>query len=141
MFWKVWERHYDIGILITRVGLGLGFLVYHGWGKLTGGPEAWTNYGGAMSNLGINFGHTFFGFMAAFAEGIGGLCIALGLFYQPMLALLASTMGVAGLNHIASGRGNPGNALTFMVVALGMIFTGPGKYSLDAWLARRFGKS
>ena len=141
MFWKAWERHYDIGILIVRVGLGIGFLVYHGWGKLVGGPEKWVAYGGAMSNLGINFWPTFFGFMAAFAESIGGLCIALGLFYQPMLALLAFTMGVAGLGHISSGRGNPGNALTFMVVALGMIFTGPGKYSLDAWLARRFGKS
>lgn len=141
MFWKVWERHYDIGILITRVGLGLGFLVYHGWGKLFGGPEKWKAYGGAMSNLGIDFWPTFFGFMAAFTESIGGLFIALGLFYQPMLALLSFTMGVAALSHISSGRGNPGNALTFMFVTLGMIFTGPGKYSIDAWLVRKFGKS
>ena len=137
MFWKIWEKYYNAGLLIIRLGLGLGFIIYHGWSKLIGGPEEWQSLGSVMAHIGINFSHTFFGFMAGFSESIAALFIALGLFFQPMLALLGFTMIMAAVSHIATGRGSPGNALTFLVISLGLIFTGPGKYSLDAWLERR----
>lgn len=137
MFWKAWEKYYDEGLLVIRLTLGLGFIYYHGWSKLVQGPERWLRLGREMSNIGIDFGHTFFGFMAAFSESVGALCIALGLFFQPMLALLSFTMVTAGISHYASGRGNPGNALKFAGICLGLIFVGPGKYSLDALIQRR----
>lgn len=137
MFWKSWEKYYDAGLLIIRLGLGLGFLIYHGWSKLIAGPEEWQSLGGVMGHIGINFGHTFFGFMAGFSESIAALLIALGLLFQPMLALLGFTMIMAAVLHIATGQGSPGDALTFLVISLGLIFTGPGKYSLDGWLEGR----
>lgn len=136
MFWKVWGKYYDAGLLIIRLGLGLGFIYFHGWSKLVAGPERWASIGGVMGHIGINFGHSFFGFMAAFSETIAALFILLGLFFQPMLGLLCFTMIMAAVSHIAAGRGSPGNALTYAVILLGLIFTGPGKYSLDAWLER-----
>ena len=136
MIWKKWEKYYDEGLLVIRLTFGLGFIYFHGWSKLVQGPERWERLGGTMSNIGIDFGHTFFGFLAAFSETVAALCIALGLFFQPMLALLGFTMIMATLSHIASGRGNPGNAFKFAGICAGMIFTGPGKYSLDAWLQR-----
>lgn len=86
MFWNSLEKHRDVGLLILRIGVGLGFFFYHGWEKLTGGPERWANVGGVMSRIGIDFGHTFFGFMAAISESLGGVLLAMGLFYQTGLS-------------------------------------------------------
>ena len=102
MTWNNLSKYTDLGLLIFRLGFGLGFLFFHGYDKLMGGPEAWANLGGAMSMFGIGFGHTFFGFLAAFAESIGGIMIAAGLYYRPIMALLAGTMFVATLRHIIS---------------------------------------
>ncbi|MDA2938257.1 DoxX family protein [Acidobacteria bacterium AH-259-A15] len=137
MFWSVSEKYRDVGMLILRLGFGLGFFFYHGLGKLIGGPERWANSGDVMSRIGIDFGHTFFGFMAAFSESIGGLLIATGFFFRPMSALLCSTMVMASVSHYASGRGNPGHAVKNASLFLALIFTGPGKYSLDHWIAHR----
>ncbi len=135
MFWDKLYKHRDLGLLIFRLGFGLGFLFFHGWGKLMGGPETWANIGGAMSMFGIGFGHTFFGFMAAFAESVGGLMLAAGLFYRPVAALLAFTMFVATMRHVL-GEGTPAHAFKNMFVLLGLLPLGPGKYSLDEQLSR-----
>lgn len=140
MIWNTLERYRDVGLLIVRLGFGLGFLFYHGWGKLVGGPERWSQIGGAMENFGIGFGHTFFGFMAAFSESIGGLLIALGLFFRPACALLFVTMFVAMVNHYATGRGSPSHAAKNTMLFLGLLLIGPGKYSLDEWIAGRAGR-
>ena len=137
MIWTALEKYQDVGLLIVRLGVGLGFIYFHGWDKLTGGPERWAGVGAAMENFGIGFGHTFFGFMAAFSESIGGLLIAAGLFFRPICALLAFTMFVAMIGHIVSGRGTPGHAFKNLFVLSGLFLIGPGKYSLDAWIAQK----
>lgn len=137
MIWNKLSKYQDAGLLVLRLGFGLGFLFFHGWGKLTGGPERWEGLGGALSSFGINFGHTFFGFMAAFSESIGGILLAAGLFYRPIAALLACTMFVAMSRHFITGEGSAGHSFKNLFVLLGLITIGPGKYSLDAWLARR----
>ena len=137
MIWNALEKHRDAGLLVLRLGFGLGFLFYHGWGKLAGGPERWAQVGGAMDRFGIGFGHTFFGFMASFSESIGGLLIALGLFFRPACALLFITMFVATVNHYATGRGTPAHAAKNAMLFLGQLFVGPGRYSLDHWIANR----
>ncbi|QXD15816.1 DoxX family protein [Rhodocaloribacter litoris] len=130
-------RYQDAGLLFFRLGFGLGFLFFHGWGKLSGGPETWAGVGSAMEMFGITFGHTFFGFMAAVSESIGGVLIALGLFYRPVCALLAFTMFVATVRHFVTGQGTPAHALKNFFVLVGLMPLGPGRYSLDAWLSSR----
>lgn len=133
------DRWVDAGLLVVRLGFGLGFLYFHGWSKLTGGPEQWAQVGSAVEHLGIGFGHTTFGFLAAFAEAVGGLLIAVGWLFRPAALLLVGTMFVAWVMHVVTGNGTPAHAFKNMWIALGLALIGPGRYSVDHWLARRRG--
>lgn len=131
------DRWVDVGLLVLRLGFGLGFIYFHGWAKLTGGPERWAGVGGSMEHVGIGFGHPFFGFLGAFAESVGGLLIAVGFLFRPAVLLVAGTMFVAWVMHITTGNGTPAHAFKNMWVALGLSLIGPGRYSIDHWLDRR----
>ena len=134
---KAVNKHLDLGLLIARIGMGAGFIYYHGWDKLMGGVERWEGLGGAMARFGLDFWPTFWGFMASFAESIGALFILFGILFMPMSILIAITMFVAWTGHIASGNGTPGHSFKNMLVMLAFVLTGPGKCSVDAWLAAR----
>lgn len=121
----------DLGLLIIRVGIGVMFIL-HGYPKLTGGSEMWTQVGSAMSNVGINFGHTVFGGMAALSEFGGGLCILLGIFFRPSLCMLVFTMIIATVMHLSSGDGIMGasHAVESAIVFVGLFVSGAGSYTL-----------
>ena len=112
-------------------------LIFHGWGKLLGGPEAWSSVGQAMQIFGIGFGYTLFGFLATMTETIGAVCIVLGLFYRPAIALLGFTMFVATFSLAVTGSGNPGHAFKNLFICAGMLLVGPGKYCLDSRFAAK----
>lgn len=125
------ENCRDIGLLILRLGVGAMFMV-HGVPKIIAGPELWTKLGGAMGYFGIHFWPTFWGFMAALSESGGGLLMVLGLFFRPAMALMFITMTVAATHHLASGDGiqKASHAIEAGTLFLGLIFIGPGKYTL-----------
>lgn len=137
------SKYRDHGLLILRIGIGLMFLIAHGWKKMEGGPELWSQIGGAMGNLGITFAPTFWGFMASFTESFGALFFALGLFFRPVSAALFFTMAIAGLFHLmkGDGLGIASHAIEAAIVFFACIFIGPGRFSLDAKLfpGRKFG--
>ncbi|HUF10990.1 MAG TPA: DoxX family protein [Rhodothermales bacterium] len=137
MIWNALEKYRDAGLLVARLGLGIGFFYYHGYGKLTGGPERWTGLGGNMELLGISFWPAFWGFMIAMAETLVATMIAVGFLFRPACLILAFGMFVAWLSHVTSGQGNPGNAFKNFFFLVGLILIGPGKYSVDAWLEKR----
>lgn len=128
-------RYRDTGILLLRIGIGVAFAL-HGLPKMMGGPPYWQQVGGAMGNLGINFLPSFWGFMAAFAELVGGVLLAIGLFFRPVTFLLAFTMLIALLSHLSRSDEFNGysHALESMILFVSLYFIGPGKYSLDARL-------
>jgi len=134
---NVGDKYKDIGLLIVRVGFGLSYIYFHGSYKLAGGPEFWAGNGEAMANIGITFGYTFWGLMNALAETLGALMIALGLFFRPVAAILTFNMAMATTAHLLSGQGNPSAAVKGTLVFMGLMLTGPGRYSIDAWWARR----
>ncbi len=137
MIWDKLQKHQDAGLLILRVGFGLSFIYFHGWSKMMGGPERWEGLGESLSRFGIDFAPQFWGFMAMLSETLFALFIAVGFLFRPAALLVAFTMLVASLGHMLSGQGNAGHSFKNMWVAVGLIFIGPGKYSVDAWLARR----
>ena len=126
------EALVDLGLLVLRVGIGIIF-IFHGYPKLLGGIETWTQVGSAMSMIGINFAPAFWGFMAAFAETIGGVFIILGLLHRPVALMLTFTMIVAVVMHVTGGDpfGIYSNALKASVIFVALVITGPGKYSID----------
>jgi len=141
MLWNQLSRYTDLGLLVLRIGFGLGMLIFHGWGKLIGGPEVWTSVGSAMGTFGISFGHTFFGFLAAFAESVGAVLVIIGLFYRPAIAMLGFTMLVATLTLSITGSGDPSHAFKNLFICGGKFLVGPGKYSLDYLFVKKSPKA
>jgi putative oxidoreductase len=136
MLLKFLGKYRDFGLLVLRLGLGIAFMI-HGLPKLGAGPKMWHGLGEAMGNLGIHFWPTFWGFMAAATEGIGGLLLILGVFYRPICLLLAFRLVVATLSlaHSAwtidafnKGFSRP---MELAVVFFGLAFVGPGRFSID----------
>lgn len=125
-------KYKDSGLLLMRAGIGVLFMFY-GYPKLLGGPEMWTQIGGAMKNIGVDFYPVFWGLMAAIAETFGGFLLILGLAFRPVNLLLAFTMLIAALYHYKAGDGFQGasHAIEAGIVFLALVFIGPGKYSVD----------
>lgn len=123
----------DLGLLILRLGVGGMFLFTHGGPKLLAGPEMWTQVGGAMGNFGITVAPVFWGFMAAAAEGVGGLCLMLGLGTRIAAAFMTFTMVVAATVHLTKGDGLAGSShpIELGFVFLALVFLGAGRHSLD----------
>ena len=119
----------NIGLIILRIGLGIMFIL-HGYPKMFGGPEKWTEVGGAMQYLGIGFAPMFFGFMAGVIEFFGGIFLICGLFFTPTVFFV---MLVATAKHIGAADGfvSYSHSIEIAIVFLSLLFIGPGKYSLD----------
>lgn len=133
----------SLGLLIIRILIGLSMVLFHGYGKLAGGPELWERVGGSMGNFGISFVPIFWGFMAMSAEFFASIALILGVAFKPAAAILVVNMLVAATHHLVMPEGSQGaglkgasHALEFLAIYLGLFFTGPGKYRL-AWLWSR----
>jgi putative oxidoreductase len=128
-------KTHDLGLLILRVGIGIMFTL-HGYPKLIGGPEVWEKLGGSMKLVGLDFAPTFWGLLAAIAEAVGGQLLAIGLFFRLACALLLGTMLVATVQHVRSGDDFQvySHALEAAFLFLGLLFSGPGRFSLDQLL-------
>lgn len=122
----------NFGLLVMRAGLG-AMMVIHGLPKLMGGPETWEKLGHAMSNLHITAFPAFWGFMCALTEAVGGLFCVLGLWFRLVSILMTITMVVAAVSHYSAGEGitGAGHAIELAFAFFGLIFLGPGVYSVD----------
>lgn len=121
------------GILAVRLVFGLG-IAQHGWVKIQH-PFGWMGPGAQVPG--------FLQGLAAFSEFAGGLALVLGLLTPLALAGLAITMIVAiTAVHLRAGdpfvavRGGHSFELAalYLTAFLLILFAGPGKLSLDAWL-------
>lgn len=126
------SKYHHTGLLILRLGIG-AMMIWHGYPKLLGGHATWKGLGASMSAFGMHDFPAFWGFMAAFAEAVGGLLFLLGFLFRPAVLLLMVTMGVAAMHHFNAGDGLKGasHAIELGVLFLAMFIIGPGKYSID----------
>jgi putative oxidoreductase len=123
----------DIGLLILRVSFGGMMLVAHGWGKLVGFAELSQKFPDP-----IGVGSTLSLSLAVGAEVFCALAIVLGLFTRLAAIPLIVTMLVAAfVIHADDPWAKKEFALLYLLPFLSLVFTGAGKYSLDAFLAKR----
>ncbi len=132
----------DIGVLIVRVLFGIP-IAAHGSQKLFGafGGYGLEGTGKFFETLGFRPG-AMFAAMAGLSELVGGLLLALGLFTPAAAAVVVATMCVAMFSvHLKNGffAANNGIEMPFLfaAAALGVAFTGGGRYSLDSQLGLR----
>ncbi|HEY4326506.1 MAG TPA: DoxX family protein [Mucilaginibacter sp.] len=122
----------NFGLLIIRVGLGLMF-IYHGIPKLTGGEKIWTQLGSSTRYVGIHFWPMLWGLLCALVETFGGFLLILGLEFRPVCLLLLINLIVAAASQYLGGGGLGGaaHAIEDAIMFAGLLFVGPGKYSVD----------
>jgi len=123
----------DLGLALVRVGFGLSLALAHGLGKLSH-PDQFVN---GLTQGGFP-APALLGWVAILSEFAGGLLLALGLFARPAAALVIGTLGVAAFHvHGADPFQKKELALAYTIVGLAVLIAGPGRFSIDALLARR----
>lgn len=123
----------DAGLLILRAGVGLVFLLIHGFPRLME-PGSWARTGRAISYLGIDFGHQVWGFAAILSMTLGAIFIIVGFLHRTAALTLAGTMFVAAIwrHYPFGGWEASAYPVTMVVVCVSLCLTGPGKYALSA---------
>jgi putative oxidoreductase len=129
-----------LGLLIIRLGFGIG-LAEHGWMKIQH-PFSWMNgMGGGVPG--------WLQSLAALSEFGGGLAMIIGLLTPLAMFGILCTMGFAMIHvhfpqhacyiNITGAKGVPTYelAMHYFIVALGLLMSGPGALSVDAYLFNR----
>lgn len=127
-------RELDLELLIMRIACALPFL-YHGSAILFGA------FGGPGPHNFAAFMHApdAVGYLVGLAQFAGGLAILLGALLRVGAACVIIVMlGAIFLVHLPNGfdigKGGMEYALTELLLALGLLLAGPGKYSLSGIL-------
>jgi putative oxidoreductase len=141
----------DVALLAVRIALAWVF-IYYGAAKLFGsfpgsGPHGIHQTALYMSQSAHLRPGEFFAVLAGLIEFCGGVAMALGLctrlaglalFGDMVLAMITVTWAT-GINSASSPPGYQLN-LALAVLALAAALTGAGRFSIDAVIARAFGR-
>ena len=129
----------SIGLLILRVGVGV-YMASHGWGKLQMIIDG--RFGEFGDPLGLGSGVSLI--LATGAEFFCALLVAIGLATRFAAAPVVFTMAIAAFVVHASDPwtmqaqgASKEPALLYLIPMLALIFTGAGRFSLDATLVPR----
>ncbi len=115
------------GLLILRVTAGLLLAFGHGWGKLTN----FSSYSVEFADP-FGVGPTISLALTVFAEFFCAIAVALGIFARiatlPLIILFLTIMLII---HGDDPWAKQEFGLLYLIPFLVILFTGPGKYSLD----------
>lgn len=124
-------KYREFGLLLIRISIGLLFILYTA-PALMGGPSAWAHFGAGVRNFGLHSHFQLWGFWGALAGCVGGVLIVFGLFFRIGI-LLVLILAVGHAIGVTNGSGFrvalPSIEMCFVLG--GILFVGPGKYSVD----------
>lgn len=125
-----------LAVLILRLFLGFAFMM-HGSQKLLGafGGGGVSGVAGMMGKLGIE-PSLLWAWVVSITEFVGGVCLFFGFLTRFWAAGLVIDMAVAVVkvhlvNGFFAGKNGVELPLTFGVIALVILLTGPGSMSMD----------
>jgi uncharacterized membrane protein YphA (DoxX/SURF4 family) len=127
-------RYIDLGLLVFRLVIGVNLFIKHGWFKIAlfGNPAA--RFPDPF-HIGVQLTLVF----AFLSDGIGSVCVVLGLMTRLFTVIMAVNLAVAwggvyGFHYLAPVPPITEELAIYLgsVIALGL--TGPGRISLDAKL-------
>ena len=123
----------DFGLLILRVGFA-AIMLTHGWSKLgvvLSGAEVQF-----ADPIGLGMVTSFY--LAIFAEFFCAILVILGLFTRLALIPLIITMAVVVfVVHSADPFAKQEAGLMFLIAFVFLLFSGPGRFSVDSIIARK----
>jgi putative oxidoreductase len=124
-------KYSDFGLLLLRVSIGILFILYTA-PVLMGGPSAWAHFGAGARNWGIHSHFQVWGFMGALLGCLGAVLVIFGLFFRPgiIVLLVLAVAHAIGVKH-GSGFRTALPSIEMCFVLAGILFVGPGKYSVD----------
>lgn len=137
----------DLALLVLRVAVGV-VIAMHGFMKL-----GWVGKGGSPAGTAGWFGNylgfkpgVFWAWVSIFAESLGGILVALGLFGPfPAAAVFADLVVVTIVAHVPKGFWSGNGGWEFPVPlaagALAVALIGNGAYSLDRILGLTYSET
>jgi putative oxidoreductase len=127
------ETLQSLGLLLLRVGAGGMLMLGHGWGKLAHYSDMSVRF---SDPLGVGSGLSLA--LALSAEFFGSLLVILGLATRfAALPVLFTMLMAALVIHADDPWSKKELALIYAVPFVTLIFTGPGRFSVDAWFRAR----
>jgi len=124
-------KYRETGLLLIRVSLGVIFILYAA-PALIGGPRAWAHFGAGAGNFGLDSHFQIWGFLGSLAGCLGGALIIFGLLFRiGVLLVFVLALGYALAVYAGSGFRAALASIEMCFVLAGMLFIGPGKYSVD----------
>lgn len=115
-----------------RVSLGVLFVILTG-PVLLAGPARWAAFGGAVKNIGLHSHFEVWGFFGALAGCVGAALMIFGLFFRVGVLLVLAITLIYTLAAVHGGGGMRAAlaAIELCLMLVGLLFVGPGKYSVD----------
>jgi putative oxidoreductase len=124
-------KYREAGLLLIRVSVGLLFILY-AVPTLFGGPKAWAHFGAGAEHFGLHSHLQIWGFLGSLLGCLGGVLMIFGLFFRVgvlLVLVLAVGHAIAVYKGIGFRVALPSIEMCFVLA--GVLFVGPGKYSVD----------
>lgn len=124
-------KYREAGLLLIRISIGVLFILYTA-PALMGGPKAWAHFGAGARHLGLHSHFQIWGFLAPLFGCLGGILMIFGLFFR-IGVLLVFVLAIGHALAVEKGAGLwvalPSIEMCFVLA--GVLFIGPGRYSVD----------
>jgi len=124
-------KYREAGLLLIRVSIGVLFILYTA-PALIGGPKAWAHFGAGAAEFGLHSHLQLWGFLGSLLGCLGGVLMIFGLFFRiGVLLVLVLAIGHALAVYEGAGFRFALPSIEMCFVLAGLLFIGPGKYSVD----------